>query len=246
MSNNFQFLQQLGRDREVFPAPIPPAESGSGRKPRFDVEAFGQEERMKLVQRLFISPGSDAPRVVVFCGVESGNGSTWVCSCASETLASQVKASVCVVDANLRSPSLHQHFQTGNHWGLADAVRKPGPIHDFAMQLSGGNLWLMTCGSETADPHTVLTSERFPSRIAELKAEFDYVLLDGPPVNLYVDATLLGRLAEGIVLVLGANSTRREAARKAKESLESAKVRLLGAVLNKRTFPIPEALYRWL
>jgi Mrp family chromosome partitioning ATPase len=41
-----------------------------------------------------------------------------------------------------------------------------------------------------------------------------------------------------------ANSTRRETARKAKESLESAKVKLLGAVLNKRTFPIPEALYR--
>jgi Mrp family chromosome partitioning ATPase len=69
-------------------------------------------------------------------------------------------------------------------------------------------------------------------------------LLDAPPVNLYADATLLGRLAEGVVLVLQANSTRREAARKAKESLESAKVRLWGAVLNKRTFPVPEFVYR--
>ena len=244
MSKNFEFLQQIEKHREVFQEPASPAASGNGRKPRFDVEIFGQEERMKLVQRLFNLPDSDAPRVVVFCGVESGDGSSWVCARASETLASQVKGDVCTVDANLRTPSLHQHFQAVNHWGLADAVRKPGPIRDFAKQLNGGNLWVMTCGSEAADPHAVLTSERLPSRIAELKAEFDYVLLDVPPVNLYADATLLGRLAQGVVLVLGANSTRREAARKAKESLESAKVRLLGVVLNKRTFPIPDALYR--
>jgi Mrp family chromosome partitioning ATPase len=105
-------------------------------------------------------------------------------------------------------------------------------------------LWLITCGSKTTDPHTLLTSDRLRSRLAELRAEFDYVLVDGPPVNLYADATVLGKLADGVVLVVQANSTHREAARKAKESLDSAKVRLWGAVLNKRTFPIPEALYR--
>jgi capsular exopolysaccharide synthesis family protein len=246
MSRNFQFLQQIDRENEVLPAPTPPAVSGNGRRPRFDIEAFSHEERMKLVQRLFILPGSDAPRMVVFCGVETGDGSSWVCARASETLASQVKASVCVVDANLRTPFLHEHFRTDNLCGLADAVLGSGPIRNFAHQLNGGNLWLITCGSRTTDPHTLLTSNRLQSRLAELRAEFDYVLLDGPPLNLYADATLLGRLAEGAVLVLQANSTRREAARKAKESLGSAKVHLLGAVLNKRTFPIPGALYHWI
>jgi Mrp family chromosome partitioning ATPase len=54
----------------------------------------------------------------------------------------------------------------------------------------------------------------------------------------------LGRFADGIVLVLQSNATRREAALKAKESFEVASVRLLGAVLNKRTFPIPQNLYQ--
>jgi Mrp family chromosome partitioning ATPase len=54
---------------------------------------------------------------------------------------------------------------------------------------------------------------------------------------------MIGRLADGVVLVIEAHATRREAARKVKESLEAANVRLLGAVLNKRTFPIPEVLY---
>jgi len=244
MSRNFELLQQIEKKHEVFPAPIRPAISGNGRKPGFDLEALSREERIKLVERLFLLPGSAAPHQVVFCGVETGDGSSWICARASETLASQVNASVCVVDANLRTPFLHEHFRTDNLCGLADAVLQSGPIRNFAHQLNGGNLWLITSGSKTTDPHTLLTSDHLPSRMTELRAQFDYVLVDGPPVNLYADATVLGKLADGIVLVVQANSTRREAARKAKESLASANVRLLGAVLNKRTFPIPEALYR--
>ncbi len=78
----------------------------------------------------------------------------------------------------------------------------------------------------------------------ELRSEFDYVLIDAPPVNLYADAIILGGLADGAILVLESDVTRREAARKAKETLEGAEVRLLGAILNKRTFPIPESIYR--
>jgi capsular exopolysaccharide synthesis family protein len=244
MSRNPELFQQIDREDESFPAPVPPAISGNGHRPRFDIDAFRREEEMKLVQRLFILPGPDAPRMVVFCGVESGDASSWVCTRAGETLASQVKTSVCVVNANLRTPSLHEHFQIDNSCGLTDAVLKPGPIRNFAHQLNGGNLWVITSGSRTTDPHTLLTSDRLQSRMTEIRAEFDYVLLDGPPVNLYVDATLLGKMAEGVVLVLQANSTRRETARKARESLESAKVRLWGAVLNKRTFPVPDLLYR--
>jgi Mrp family chromosome partitioning ATPase len=78
----------------------------------------------------------------------------------------------------------------------------------------------------------------------ELSKEFDYVLIDAPPVSSYADAVLLGQMADGVILVVEANSTRRGTARMVKETFEGAKVRLLGAILNNRTFPIPEALYR--
>ena len=244
MSRNFELLQQIEKEHEVLPTLTRPVISGNGRKPRLDLEALTREEKMKLVQRLFLLPGSDAPRMVVFCGVEAGDGSSWVCAHASETLASQVKGSVCVVDANMRTPFLHEYFRRDKLCGLSDAMLQSGPVRNFAHQVNGGNLWVITCGSKTTDPHTLLSSDRLQLRLTELRAEFDYVLVDGPPVNLCADATVLGKLADGVVLVVQANSTRREAARKAKEGLEGAKVRLLGAVLNKRTFPIPEALYR--
>jgi len=69
------------------------------------------------------------------------------------------------------------------------------------------------------------------------------VLIDAPPLSEYSDAVGLGQLADGLLLVLEANSTRRETALRITEDLSAAHVRVLGAVLNKRTFPIPGPLY---
>ena len=78
-----------------------------------------EDEVMKLVQRVFILPGAaQAPGAVTFAGVDRGAGCSWVCAHASEVLAEQVTGNVCIVDANLRSPSLHEHFRFGNGAGL--------------------------------------------------------------------------------------------------------------------------------
>jgi Mrp family chromosome partitioning ATPase len=82
------------------------------------------------------------------------------------------------------------------------------------------------------------------SRLAELRAEYSYVLVDGPQVSQHSAAMLLGQMADGVILVLESKVTRRETARTAKENLTAANVRILGAVLNNHTFPIPEALYK--
>ena len=184
-----------------------------------------------------------APRTVVFSSVQ-GNGSTEICCRAGEVLAAQGSGSVCLVDANLRAPSLHQLLGVAKSPGLADATVKPGPIKDFTVRIAGGNLWLLPSGSSAAETQGLFASDRLRSRIGELREEFDYVLIDAPPVSSCADAVLLGQMADGVILVVEANSTRRETARMAKETFESAKVKLLGAILNNRTFPIPEALYR--
>jgi Mrp family chromosome partitioning ATPase len=80
-------------------------------------------------------------------------------------------------------------------------------------------------------------------RLAELRKYFEYVLIDAPALTPGNDGIMLGRAAEGVVLVLKANASRREAARKAVQDLQNAGARILGAVLNQRTFPIPQAIY---
>ena len=90
----------------------------------------------------------------------------------------------------------------------------------------------------------MLGSDRMRSRLAELRSAFDYILIDAAPLNACNDAIVLGGLSDGVVLMLKANSSRRETARKALQELQTANVHALGAILNQRTFPIPEALYK--
>jgi Mrp family chromosome partitioning ATPase len=131
-----------------------------------------------------------------------------------------------------------------NHYGLTDALSKNGSIRDFAKVVRSDNLWLLSCGSRPAQSAGLLNSETMKARVSELREEFDYVLVDSPPLNMYADGVALAQLADGLVLVLEANSTRREAALKVAENLRAAQINILGAVLNKRTFPIPETLYK--
>jgi succinoglycan biosynthesis transport protein ExoP len=167
-----------------------------------------------------------------------------LCAITAQLLADSVTGSVCLVEANFRTPSLPQMFGMENHHGLTDSLRQKGSIRGFVKSAGRDNLWLLSSGSIGKDSLNLLNCDRMKERIAELRGEFDYLLIDAPPLNSYSDAMVFGRLADGVVLVLEANATRRETALRVADSLRAANIPLLGAVLNKRTFPIPAALYK--
>ena len=245
MSRNFDILLREMPDPMRAGGTVAPnsreAETSRSRDPIAAID----DEITRLVQQVFLLPDDKhATTAVTFCGVNRGDGCSWVCARASEALAEQVPGRVCVVDANFRSPSLHEHFRVDKSEGLADAMKNSTPIKTFARPAWSSHLWLISAGGTGAEPNGAPNPACLRVRISELRAEFDYVLVDAAPVGSYGDGALLGQLTDGVVLVIGCNSTRRETARAAKESLEAAGVPILGTVLNRRTYPIPEALYR--
>lgn len=211
--------------------------------PSVAMDAPARAELTKLVNRLFPLASAQMPRRVVFTGTESGNGNTWMCAHAAEILASQVSGSVCVVDCNLQSPALHQQFSVENHFGLADALRGDQPVRHYARPLRQ-NLFLVSCGASSEDAQWLLTSDRMRARLNELTGEFDFVLIDAAPLNSSNQGVFLGQLTDGVVLVLKAHASRRDSASEMIQQLQASNVRVLGAVLNQRTFPIPEKIYK--
>jgi capsular exopolysaccharide synthesis family protein len=210
-------------------------------------DEIAREETLKLVQNLFLSRNEGSSKAVVFASVDSGSGCSRICAQVAEALAGQKRGSVCLVDANLRSPVLPDLFTVSNHYGLTDALSNKGSIRDFVKLIgTSNNLWLLSSGSLASNSSVLLNSETMRARVAELRQQFDYVLIDSPPLNSYADSVAIGQLADGVVLVLEANVTRREAAIKTTETLRVSGIRILGAVLNKRTFPIPKSLYNML
>jgi len=261
MSRNFELLQQAGLN-------IPGAGAGGLNLPLggnvlvgtrveakdrahvaslrpADLNRAAHEETLCLVQNVFLLHGqAEGGRVVVFAAVDSRSGCSRVCSQAGRILAESVPGSVCLVDANFRKPALAAGFRTTNYHGLADALKVAGPMRGFARIVHGDNLWLVPSGSAAEHSVGLLHSDYIKKRIDDLRKEFDYVLIDAPALNSYSEGIAMGQFADGLVLVLQANSTRRDVGARIAERLQASHVNILGAVLNKRRFPIPNFLYR--
>jgi protein-tyrosine kinase len=246
MSRNFELMQQLEM--------VSPVEVREVISPEIhEIEAVGTatrdeqwvgNEALSIVQRIFLPQKQDSPRVVAFAGVNHGDGCTRICAGVAESLADNGYGPVCIVEANFRSPALSGVFGHTNQKGLSDALLKDGPIRSYARPVGVDGLWLISCGGNAINWPDLLSSERAKPRVEELRKEFSYVVIDTPPLMRCADAVAIGQLADGVVLVLGAESTRRESAQMATATLRSAKIPILGAVLNKRTFPIPEQIYK--
>jgi len=252
MSRNLEVLEQVQQDRELFRvAPVANRGPAYGERanvngPDFGADAIGREQLLALAQRLFLATDGKpdtGPRQVVFCGIDEAEGTSVLCAQLGRLLASQVASQVCIVDANVRAPSLRR---------LLDVERSDGPSSLQAapqaqlVQQIASNLWLISGHLAATSGGATASLDQIRSQIKGLPPEFAYVVINAPPVGLYSDAAILGQWADGVVLVLEANSTRRVAACKAKQTLEAANVPVLGAVLNNRTLPIPEKIYRLL
>jgi protein-tyrosine kinase len=252
MSRNFELLQKIEKEREAnhereVAAHFAlindlPRHSGSTQSTSPLMEERARQEITKLVERLFLV--ADAPKAVVFSAADRGDGCSWVAARTAVQLAELISGSVCLLDANRLSPSLHLEFGVERGRGPKNALLKTGTIRSSAQQLSPANLWLLDSELLVGTSEAMAPSKSILLRIAELRREFDYIVIDTSPFNFNSDAISLAHYADGIVIVVSANSTRRDAGRQIARDLESSKVRLLGAVLNKRTFSVPSVIQR--
>src|SRR5271156_4504190 len=173
MSRNFDImLKAEGAAESSQAAPPPNCELNGKARPR-KLHDVIEDEVMKLVQRVFILPGAaQAPGAVTFAGVDHAAGCSWVCAHASEVLADQVTGNVCIVDANLRAPSLHEHFRFSNGPGFTEAMKGTKPMHEYARRASGSQLWLITAGGKGKEPNGALNPARLRTRMAEVRGGF--------------------------------------------------------------------------
>lgn len=254
MSKNLELLTQLGEKYRELQSPPhaakttasaaespPPAALAS--LPWTSEEATSGEV-VKLVHRVFIAPGEEAPKRVVFCGADEENGSNLICARVAEALASRTSGRVCLVDANVHTPLSAYPDGMAGPFDAPDGVLEPEIAVTWARQIQGRQLWLLPAYAEIGGRRTLIAADHWRKALAELETEFHTILIAAGPVHRCPDTMMLCQTASGVILVIKANATRRATARKVKEDLEAFHVPLLGAVLNDRTYPIPERLYR--
>ncbi len=208
-----------------------PADRNSRQAAGWDPEGFAQEQIQGLVRQVFLSNAERSVRQVVFSAAEPETDVQNLCWRAAEALARETTGSIALVGTYPQA--------------LPDAEAYAAEIGGQRKQISAtrvrDNLWLVPLAANGGDS---VTTAWLHSYLGELRTQFEYSIVVGPSASESNPATAMAQLADGIVLVLSAQHTRRIAARKIKEKLEGARARLLGTVLSDRAFPIPERIYR--
>ena len=192
--------------------------------------------RTTLTSILLPSEDGQAPQVVVFTSPRSGDGKTTV-ACNLAIAMAEIGRKVLLIEGDLRRPRLHTVFGAPNHSGLSDLLwtdipLETVPIGHLVHQTDVSGLSLLPGGNCRVTPANLFYSPRMKRLLNRFRKEFDMILIDAPPMIHLADARVLGRFADGVILVVRAGETTTESALVARHRFEEDGTRVLGTVLN--------------
>lgn len=159
-----------------------------------------------------------------------GTGKTTVSVNLGITFA-QLGKKTLVMDADMRKPMIGRIFSIHKKRGLADYLSEGGALPD-ACETGYDNLSVMCAGEIPKNPSELLASERFLNLLEKLSEEFDYILIDTPPVGMVTDAAVISSCVSGTLLVLKQNYTDKDRFDSTVQALKKVDANILGYVLN--------------
>jgi capsular exopolysaccharide synthesis family protein len=145
----------------------------------------------------------------------------------------QAGARVCVIDSDLRRPSLHRLFGVDNARGLTTALVEGLSFAEVAQPSRIPNLSLLPSGPLPPNPAELVGSHRMRDSLQAATESFDLILCDSPPVMAVGDAAALAALCDGVVLVIQVGRTAHDLLRRVVDQIEAVKGRILGVLLNR-------------
>ena len=197
-------------------------------KQRFEfLEAF-RSIRSSL---MFMNNGGTKPKTILISSSVPEEGKSTVALYLAATLA-RSNSRVLLIDADLRRGTLHEFFGAASSPGLAEILNEE---LSFAEAVPTGleNLALLPAGEAKRDPGELVLSPVWPSFLAEAGSQFDYILVDTPPVLAADDAATLAPKVDGVLFVVRGSFTSARMARGALDALRQRHVRVLGLIFNR-------------
>lgn len=190
------------------------------------------EAYRQLRTSILMSRADRPPKTLLFTSVLSKDGKSTTCFNLAAAFAYQ-GSRVLMIDADLRRPTLHMLAGSANEIGLSSVLTGAVSANDAIQPHQAiENLSILSSGPIPPMPAELLSSRRFVQVLEEMKQQFDYILIDAPPVLLVTDPVLLAPSVEGVVLVARAGVTTKPAFRNVLTILAKPHVAILGYVLN--------------
>ena len=188
------------------------------------------EAYFSLRTSLQFTTDTGAPKTLLITSTRAAEGKSSTTLALAQNFA-RLGNNVLLIDADLRKPA----FVTGAdpNEGLSKLLTNHEALRDHVLKTEHDNLWLLPCGPLPPNPAELLASPRLKALINEAAADFDMVIVDGPPVLGLADAPLLGAVCRGTLMVVESAKTRTKAAVDAVNRLKASGSHIVGAVLTK-------------
>ncbi|MFR2264616.1 MAG: CpsD/CapB family tyrosine-protein kinase [Clostridium sp.] len=190
-----------------------------------DAEAY-----RSLRSNIEYSSFDDEYRAIVVTSSVPGEGKSTTSGNLALSLA-QSGNKVLLVDCDMRKPSIHKKFKISNMSGTAELLLRKESFEDVA-NFYNENLTIITAGKIPPNPSEMLSSRAMTAFIKEMKKEFKYIILDTPPLQAVTDAQVLSTKVDGVLLVVRAGSTKRDAVLNSIDLIKKVQGKVIGTVLN--------------
>lgn len=181
-------------------------------------------------------------RSLIVTSSNQAEGKTGVIANLAITYA-QIGRRVLLIDADLRRPAVHRMFGLSNRRGLTNTLLGGGSAVDFIQPTLTENLYILTSGPIPPNPAEMLMSESMNKLLAEVKPEFDLILIDCPPIGAVTDAAIMATKADGVLFVVRTGKVDKHQLQRSAALLKQVKARVLGYVLNGISRQSEDAYY---
>jgi len=199
--------------------------------------SFATESYKLLRTNLNFKNVKNIYQVMMLTSAGSQEGKTTTICNLAVTFAQSDKR-VLLIDADLRLPHVNMIFGINKRQtGLSNMLVDDLPLDSVVTKVKDlEKLEILTAGNKQVSPTELLNSDAFENLILSCKKEYDIILIDSPPVLVFADASIVSKVADGVLLVVAAQETKKEMAVESKKALDKVGAVIIGVVLTKVDF----------
>lgn len=200
------------------------------------VTVFAPKSRMSESYRairtsLYFSTRGEQHKVIQITSPNMGDGKSTLSSNLAVSIAQSGKR-VLIVEADFRRPRVHDIFALDESIGICSVMSNEAELPDAIQATEIENLWGLPCGPQPNNPSELLTSRRFEELLEILREQYDFVIIDSPPLFAVTDPSAVAARVDGVILTIRLAKRTRVEALQAIELLHNHGANTLGVVIN--------------
>ncbi|MBF0490295.1 MAG: CpsD/CapB family tyrosine-protein kinase [Candidatus Omnitrophica bacterium] len=215
--------------------------------PYFDPKSTVSEQYKSLTTNLMsLNKGRHPKTIAITSSIASEGKSVTALNLAITLSQAMHKPRILLIDADMRKGKMVNYLGVGPHKGLSEYLAGQVQLNEIIFNIDIEHLSFISCGAVPSHPAELLASLRMKDLLNQLSPQFEFILIDTPPVIPVTDAVIIGAQVDGVVVVIKAGETQRGMVQRAGELLNQAHAHVLGHILTGIEYFVPEYIYKYL